>query len=72
MCLVWFGIPIALLAIGGCVGQIQSSPEEEWPWPLTPGDRLLHLNSPLTPELAQIATDYINSDATLRKIRNWE
>jgi len=64
---VRFGIPIALLAIGGCVGQIQSSPEEEWPWPLMPGDRLLHLKSPLTPELAEIATTYINGDSTLKE-----
>ncbi|HUK09869.1 MAG TPA: hypothetical protein VLX09_18500 [Stellaceae bacterium] len=64
---VRFGIPIALLAIGGCVNELQTSPDEEWPWPLMPGDRLLRLNSPLTPELVQIATDYINSDATLKE-----
>ena len=32
-----------------------------------PGDRVVHLRSPLTPELVRIATDYINSDYTMRE-----
>jgi len=65
--LVRFGIPIALLAIGGCASELQSNSGYWEPQPLMPGARVVHLQSPLTPELVQIATDYINSDATLKE-----
>jgi len=73
MRLVRFGIPIALLAIGGCVSELQSNSGYEQPLLLLPGDRVLHLKSPLTPELLEIATEYINAAPEFKEdVGVWE
>jgi hypothetical protein len=68
--MIWFGrlgTTLMLVAAGGCSIGAESTSDSTWMRSLTPGDRVLQLQSPLTPELVQIARDYIDSDETLKE-----
>jgi hypothetical protein len=68
-----FGIAIALLAFSGCVSELQSNSGYQQPLLLLPGDRVLHLKSPLTPELLAIATEYTNAEPDFKEdVGVWE
>jgi hypothetical protein len=63
------GIIAAILWSTGCadVSSLRFTEYKDEVQPLMPGDRVVHLQSPLTPELAAIAADYINSDSTMKE-----